>query len=95
MNLHINKISAKEYQAVLKHPSGIEIFGPSEDMFTPIAAVDALAEMVRAWTEEIPATLPEHKSWLTIAAALKARVALSENRQSELNENESGPSKGA
>lgn len=77
MNLHINKLGAKHYQAVLQHSSGLEILGPSRDIFTPEAAVEALADMVRGWTDEIPATLNQHKGWLGIAAALKASVALS------------------
>lgn len=79
MNLHVNKLGNTEYQAVLRHPSGIEILGPARNTQTPEAAIEALADMVVSWSDEIPATLPQHKGWLAIAAALKAKAALSEN----------------
>lgn len=77
MKLNVKRVGPN-YQAILQ-TEDIEILGPCRDTKMPIEAVNALAEMFIGWTNEIPATLPDHKGWLSVAAALKARVALSEN----------------
>jgi len=76
MNLNIAKSSNNSFNATLE-VSGILITGARSE--TAPGAIEALADMFIGWTEEMQVTLPAHKGWLSIAAALKAKVALSEN----------------